>query len=231
MLKYLFLIYISFLSLTALAGQIHYTQGEALSLTYQYNPPMENNFEIKDDKQKSLANLKIKVSEWQKQEEFVRNWNIESSNMYAISESNQKNILFKSLTRFSERKGKEYIQNKNKKATNENADLTFQKNLNNPNKKYSFTYQTVVLKGRVKLNFNNPYLEVYSQYSFSKKDELVISKKFEELRLRTSLIYSPTRELSTFSIEKNLSDSLVGRFSNMNLAENKIEIFYSNTFF
>ena len=73
MLKYLFLIYISFLSLTALAGQIHYTQGEALSLTYQYNPPMENNFEIKDNKQKSLANLKIKVSEWQKQEEFVRN--------------------------------------------------------------------------------------------------------------------------------------------------------------
>ena len=231
MLKYLFLIYISFFSFPALAGKIHYSEGEALSLSYQYNPPMENNFEIKDDKQKSLANLKMKVTDWQKQEEFVRHWNIESSNMYATSESNQKSILLKSLTRFSERKGKEYIQNKNKKATNDNADLTFQKNLNNPNKKYSLTYQTVVLKGRFKLNFNNPYLEVYSQYSFSKKDELVISKRFEDIRLRTSLIYSPTRDLSTFSIEKNITDSVVGRFSNINLAENKIEIFYSNAFF
>jgi hypothetical protein len=160
-----------------LAGKIQYNEneGEALSLSYQYNPPMENSFEIKDDKQKSLANLKNKVNEWQKQEEFVRNWNIESSNMYATPENSQKNILMKSLTRFSERKGKEYIQNKNKKATKDNADLTFQKNLNNPNKQYSLTYQTVVLKGRFKLNFNNPYLEIYSQYSFSKKDELCAS--------------------------------------------------------
>jgi hypothetical protein len=231
MLKFLFLVCIYFLSFTALAGKIQYNEGEALSLSYQYNPPMENSFEIKDDKQKSLANLKNKVNEWQKQEEFVRNWNIESSNMYATPENSQKNILMKSLTRFSERKGKEYIQNKNKKATKDNADLTFQKNLNNPNKQYSLTYQTVVLKGRFKLNFNNPYLEIYSQYSFSKKDEFVISKKFEDISLRTSLVYSPTRDLSTFSIEKNITESIVSRFSNINLAENKVEIFYSSTFF
>jgi hypothetical protein len=231
MLKFLFLICISFLSDLAFAGKIQYNEGEALNISYQFTPPMENNFELKDDKQKSLANLRIKVHEWQKQDEFVKNWNIESSNMYATSDSGQKNILLKSLTRFSERRGKEFIQSKNKKSSANNTDLTFEKNLNSPNKKYFWTYQTVVLKGKIKLNFNNPYLEVYSQYSLSRKDELVISKRFEDFRFKTSLIYSPSRDSSTLSIEKNITDNIVTKFSNMNLAENRIEIFYTSVLF
>ncbi|MFZ4712351.1 MAG: hypothetical protein ACOYL6_01450 [Bacteriovoracaceae bacterium] len=229
-LNTIFLTTISLLLATpVMAGKSKEDHSEVLGLNYTYKPAVEENYyQIKDDKQKTLASLKNMTQEWQLQDEFVKNWHVQSSGMYTTPETTKRSTLIRTFSRFTERKGKEYI--KSKRNNSKNSGGPEEKDLTTKGSNYFFSYQTILLKGRAKLEFHNPYFEIYSQYSISGKDQVVVSKLFQDFKFKTSFLYSPMRETSTVTFEKYLTDSITARLSSINLFENKVELLYSTLF-
>jgi hypothetical protein len=183
---------------------------------------------IEDDKFKTLENLKRQSQDWQLREEFASNWNLESSGLYQVDNQTKQKSLIKSVVRFSERKVKNYFQ---KKKNDKNKDDLFYEQASSSFKKdFYLTYSTVLLKGKVKFELHNPYFTLYSQYSFSDKDEVVAMKRFTYSGLLTKIIYSPIRQQKTFITEQPISEHLLARLSDQDFKEQRVELVYSTTF-
>ncbi len=217
------------LAIPAIAGKISYDSEENLDVNYYYSPPKEDSFfNLKDDKQKSLSNLKLRNESWQRNDEFVKHWHLGSTGMYTTPESDQHRDVLRTFTRYTERHIKNHLTTKRQSRVN---DLLFhKKSQSTKGSEYYFTYSTVLLRGRARLDFHNPYLETYAQYSFSNKDEVILMKNWSDLRLKMSFLYAPFRDLTVIPSERALTDSLLGKISYINYDERRAEIIYSINF-
>lgn len=187
-----------------------------------------------DDEVQSLKWMKNETENWQRKEEYFRNWNLEDTGIYQNTEDNKEKIITKSFIRYAERRSQDLFRKKkhNDSKLNTYGLRTIGENYNDKleENRYRFRVSSTPTRGRVRLILENPFVELYGQYAIGSKDEIGMSRLFNELKVKLSLVHSPLRQKTTFVTEKFITENLIAKYTDSNFLNRKIELLYNYSF-
>ena len=160
-----------------------------------------------------LNSIQSDLSGWQKNEEFIRDWDMVGFGNYSIVTSDsKKNYLTKRLLKYVDKRISGEVK-KAKKGSTLAAVGKAQKALK-PNTKVSISknvklkFKARVLQGMAIMRVVNPYVDYNTTLSFSDGIKMNLSKKLESFRTVASLEYRPTDSVYKTQVSKEVTDHL-----------------------
>lgn len=183
---------------------------EARDVWYQYI--------LVEDDAGVLRSIKNDLEKWEQEEEYVKNWDLESTGLYTIvSQERKKNYLGKRILKYVDKR----ISGEVKKAE-EGSTLAAvgkaQKALK-PSTKVSVSeniklkFKARVLQGMAILKIDNPYVDYNTTYSFSDGLRMKMKKEFKSIRSVASVDYNPEDKVYTAQFDKGITNTISARVS------------------
>lgn len=187
-----------------------------------------------DDDVQSLKWMKNEIQNWQLKEEYSERWNLESTGLYQNTEENKEKIITRSIIRYAERRSQDLFRKKKRNDKDSKSNSYGLRNLGeggvSEESHYRLRVSSTPTRGRIRLILENPFVELYGQYSISTKDELGVSRMFEDMKVKVSLTHAPLRDKTSFVTEKFISENLIAKYTNQNFTEKKYEVLYNYSF-
>ena len=171
-----------------------------------------------EDEAGVLSSVKRDLSAWEKQEEYIRNWDLESTGLYTVTtQETKKNYLGKKMIKYLDKR----LMGEVKKAEKGSALASVgkaQKALRHESKvsisqNFKLKFKARLLQGRAIMRVINPFVDYTTTYSFSSGLNMNMTKEIKSFRAIASVNYSANNKSYTTNIDKNLTDTIKARIS------------------
>jgi hypothetical protein len=197
-----------------------------------------------EDSSGVLVSMRKDFDRWEEQEEYVKNWNLESTGLYAIKTGeSKKNYFNKRILKYVDKR----ISGEVKRAEKGSALASVgkaQKALK-PNTKVSISrniklkFKARILQGTAIMKVVNPYVDYKATYSFSDGVKMNMKKEFKGVRATASVDYKPSDKQYVTNFDKSLTNRVSARVSSTqshdtgifsNDSDSRIQLMYSSPF-
>ncbi|MFN8371014.1 MAG: hypothetical protein U0T83_10380 [Bacteriovoracaceae bacterium] len=197
-----------------------------------------------DDEQGTLQYIKQEFENWEAEEEYVKNWNLELTGMYTpkTQEDKKKRIRRDSLKYLDNRlagemktaeKGSALAQVKTiETAMRPSAKVAVSENV-------KIKFKAKVLQGKADIIVDNPYVDCNAEVKSTGKVNVNISKSISDLGVKTGVEYQVSNGVWIASVNKQLTESVstevssYQKDSNMMFTEQsdkRIKVLYTKSF-
>ena len=165
-----------------------------------------------------LVGIRDNLSAWDRQEEYIRNWNLEKFGSYSIvTAESKKAYLGKRILKYADKRLTGELKNADKgsalaavgtaqKALRAESKVSISKN-------YKLKFKARVLQGKAIMKVVNPYVDYTSTYSFSSGLNMNVRKEFKAIRTVASVDYNVADGNYTAKLDKKITSSVKTRIS------------------
>ena len=197
-----------------------------------------------EDDRGVLSGMTNTLNEWQEEEEYARNWNLVSTNMYDIKdESDRKSFVARQALKYVDKRisgevkradegSTLYRVGQAQKALKPKAEAKISEN-------FKVKVKGRVLKGKVIVKLVNPYVDCHVDVHLDGRINMEVKKELKDLQVVAKTTYEVKEGRWIASIDKKLTQSISTRLSSTQSskgvvfgdnADNRLEVFYSNSF-
>lgn len=197
-----------------------------------------------EDSSGVLVSMRKDFDRWDEQEEYIKNWNLESTGLYTIkSHESKKNYFNKRILRYVDKRISGEVKKAEKGSTLASVGKA-QKALK-PNTKVSISknvklkFKARVLQGMAIMKIVNPYVDYKASYSFGGGIDMKMKKEFKGVRATASVDYKPEDKHYVTNFDKRLSDRVSARISSSQShdkaiftsdSDSRLQLMYSSPF-
>jgi len=165
-----------------------------------------------------LVSMRKDFDRWDETEEYVRNWNLESTGLYSIvSHETRKNYFNKRILKYVDKRISGEVKKAEKgsalasvgraqKALKPNTKVNISKNI-------KIKFKARVLQGMAIMKVVNPYVDYRATYSFSDGVNMNMKKEFKSMRAVASVDYKPEDKHYVTNFDKTLTNTVSARIS------------------
>lgn len=165
-----------------------------------------------------LKSMKRDFDRWDEEENYVTNWNLQSTGLYPIkSRASRKTYFSKRILRYFDKRLSGEVKKAEKGSTL--ASVGNVQTALRPNTKVSVSknvklkFKAKVLQGMAIMKVVNPYVDYNASYSFSDGLKMKMKKEFKGVRATASVDYKPEDKTYVTNFDKNLTDTVSARVS------------------
>lgn len=165
-----------------------------------------------------MKSIKEAVTDWEKKEEFAKNWNLEGNEFYDTpDQSDKRKYLGSKMLRYLDRRLSGEMKKAEQGSTLHTIGRVEQNLRPNANvqisKDFAIKVKARAIQGKLIFDFKNPWLECNTTVSLNGKTKLITKKEFKELAITSGAEYSVTESEMMAYIDHQFSDNLKGRIS------------------
>ena len=184
-----------------------------------------------------MKDMKASFESWQKTEDFVKTWDLQSTGMYNTPTTVQKRkYLSQKMLRYADKRLSGEMRNAQEGSALHTASIV-EKNLRpnaavNVSKNFGFKFKARVLQGKAIVDVKNPWIECNATLSASGKIKAITRKEFKQIGLATGAEYSVNDSQFLTYIDQQITDNVKARVSNTsgNDADSRMEMMASFPF-
>lgn len=165
-----------------------------------------------------LRSMRGDFEGWQEREEYVKNWNLESTGLYTIvSRESKVNYFNKRILKYVDKRISGEVKRAERGSALANVGRA-QKALK-PNTKVSISknvklkFKARILQGTAIMRVVNPYVDYRTTYSFSDGLNMNMRKEFKNYRATASVDYKPQDKSYVTNFDKAFTDKVSARIS------------------
>jgi hypothetical protein len=189
-----------------------------------------------EDQAGVLSSIRHDLELWQEREEYVTNWNLESTGLYTIvSEDRKRAYLGKKLLKYADKRLSGEIKDAEEgsalaavgtaqKALRAESKVSVAKNI-------KLKFKARVLQGKAIMKVVNPYVSYTTTYSFTSGLNMNINKEFKAIRTVASVDYKVADGQYTANLDKKITDKINARISSSQKVDSGIFTPESNSTF
>jgi hypothetical protein len=171
---------------------------------------------------------------WSAKEEYARNWNLNSTNLYKTPSAKQKGqFISKNLLRYADKRLAGEMKNAEEGSTLHSmgqVEKSLRPNASVPVSKYvSLKFRARVLQGKGIVEVKNPWVDCTATVGANGKTRVLTKKDFAELGMSTGFEYKVNESQVVAYLDQQITDNIKARVSSTsrgpaNDADNRVEM-------
>ncbi len=171
-----------------------------------------------DDEDKTLAQMRQTIQNWEQMEEYSRMWNLESSGLYQTPLSGEKmNYLSKNMIRYIDKRIAGEVKNAKEGSTLKKIG-EIQENLRPSaqiaiGQRVKMKIRMHILQGQASMSLLNPWIDMMAEGTASGKLKLCLDKHFSQIGGQAALNYEYHYNKWTASYEQLITNNLKARLA------------------
>ena len=162
--------------------------------------------------------MKSQIAGWEKREEYVRNWDLESTGLYVLPSNGEKRRHFERfLLRYLDKRLSGEIKKSEEgstlrkvgevqKALSPKAEAAFSKN-------FKIKVRAKVLQRTAKVILDNPYVDSHADIDSRGNVNVNVSRNIAALGVHTHVNYQLQNEAWSATFDRQITGNLLGRIS------------------
>ncbi len=205
---------------------------EVLTIPLETKPVVKTIFA--EDDAGVMAGMRNSLSSWEQTEEYAKNWNIESTNLYNTPTTHEKTkFILKNLTRYADKRLAGEMKNAEEGSTMASVgkmEKSLRPNASVPVNKYiALKFKARVLQGKAIVEVRNPWVDASATVGANGKAKLLTKKDFNQLGTSTGIEYNVNDAQWIAFIDQEISQNIKARLSstsqpNGNDADKRMEM-------
>ena len=174
------------------------------------------------------------LESWGKREEYAKNWNLTSTNLYNTPSTKQKGqFISKNLLRYADKRLAGEMKNAEEGSTLHSVgkvEKSLRPNASVPVSKYiSLKFRARVLQGKGIVEVKNPWVDCSATVGANGKTRVLTKKDFAELGMSTGFEYKVNESQFVTYLDQQITDNIKARVSSTsrgpaNDADNRVEM-------
>jgi len=173
-----------------------------------------------EDNDGVLSSIRHRVQLWQDQENYVRNWDLETTGMYNLpSEREKQSFIGTNLLRYFDRRLSGEIKNSEQGSTMNSVGKTYQ--AMKPKAEAQITqnvklkFRARMLQGQGTLNVENPWVEARGLVTVGGRVEFTMAKNLKPLGVTARVNYYANRSEYEAIMDKQIYGNFSARYSSI----------------
>lgn len=184
-----------------------------------------------------MKEMKASLSAWEKTEEFVKQWDLQSTGVYKIPTASEKGkYISKKMLRYVDKRLSGEMRNAREGSTlhsMKNVEKNLRPNAHvNISKNFGLKFRARVLQGKATVEVKNPWIHCSATVAANGRMVVNTKKEFKEIGLTSGADYFVNDSKLTTYIDQQLTGAIKARVSNTggNDADSRVEMMASFPF-